>query len=102
MYPIVSATSFIIRCYLCYITIEQMPIFANEAIGWVFGQIVSIYVIFKLICYPIVGVLADNFDIESSSLKSIMYFLLYLPLAFIYWLVLLLLTNVFGILPITI
>lgn len=100
MYPIVSAASFIARFYLCYITIEQLPIFANDAIGWVLGQVLSVYTIFRLICYPIVGVISSNLDIESATAKSIMYFILYLPLAGLYWLVLLLLTNVFGVLPI--
>lgn len=100
MYPIVSGLSFIARAYVCYITIEQLPIFANDTIGWVFGQIISIYTIFRLICYPIVGLISDYFDIQSASARSIIYFLLYLPLAGIYWLALWLLTSVFGVLPI--
>jgi hypothetical protein len=100
MYPIVSSVSFLIRFYLCYVTIEQLPLFANEAIGWVFGQIVSIYVLFRIVCYPIVGIISDNLEIRSASAKSVLYFLLYIPLAGLYWIVLLLFTNVFHILPI--
>lgn len=100
MYPAVSTASLLARFYLCYITIEQLPIFANDAIGWVFGQIVSVYTIFRLICYPVVGLLSDYFDIQSASARSIIYFLLYLPLTGIYWLVLWSLTNIFGVLPI--
>lgn len=99
MYPIVSILSFIARIYLCYVTIEQLPIFANESINFVFGQVVSIFTIFRLICYPIVGEIASKFSIQSATAKSILYFLLYLPLVGIYWTVLLLLTHVFGVLP---
>lgn len=42
----------------------------------------------------------ETFESWQLTLKSVMYFLLYLPLAGVYWLLLLLLTNVFGILPI--
>lgn len=100
MYPIVSAISFIARIYLCYITIEQLPIFANESINLVFGQVVSIYTIFRLICYSLVGRISQSFGIESATIKSVLYFILYIPLLGIYWLLLLLLTHVFGILPI--
>lgn len=99
MYPIVSAISFIARIYLCYIVIEQLPIFANESINFVVGQVISIYTIFRLICYPIVGEIASKFSVQSATTKSILYFLLYLPFVGIYWIVLLLLTHVFGVLP---
>jgi hypothetical protein len=100
MYPIVSTASILVRFYLCYITIEQLPIFANGSINWVFGQIISIYTIFRLICYPLVGHISQSFGIESAVTKSVLYLILYLPLIAIYWLILLLLTHVFGILPI--
>lgn len=100
MYPIVSSLSFIIRFWLCYITIETLPIFSNEAIEWILGQVISIYTIFRLICYPAVGIIARKMEIKSSTANSVIYFFLYLPLIGIYWLVLLILTHVVGILPI--
>lgn len=100
MYPLVSSLSLIIRFWLCYITIETLPIFSNGAIEWVLGQVISIYTIFRLICYPTVGMIAKKMEIESATAKSIMYFILYLPLAGIYWMVLLFLTHVIGVLPI--
>ena len=100
MYPIVSSLSLAIRFWLCYITIESLPIFSNEATGWVFGQVVSIYTLFRIICYPIVGVISERLDIDSAATRSIMYFILYIPLAGLYWVLLLLLTHVFGVLPI--
>lgn len=100
MYPIVSTASILARFYLCYITIEQLPIFANGSINWVLGQIISIYTIFRLICYPLVGHISQSFGIEGAAAKSALYLLLYLPLIGVYWLLLLLMTHVFGVLPI--
>jgi MFS family permease len=100
MYPIVSTASILARFYLCYITIEQLPIFANGSINWVVGQIISIYTIFRLICYPIVGRISQDFGIKSAVTKSVLYFILYLPLIGVYWLLLLLFTHVFRVLPI--
>ena len=100
MYPIVSSISLAVRFWLCYITIESLPIFSNDATGWVFGQIISIYTLFRIICYPIVGILSERLYISSATARSIMYFLLYIPLAGLYWVLLLLLTHVFGVLPI--
>lgn len=99
MYPIVSSLSLIARVVICYFTIEALPIFSNKAIEWVLGQVLSIYTIFRLLCYPVVGKIARNFEIKSSTYKSIMYFVLYLPLIGIYWLILLILTHIVGILP---
>jgi len=101
MYPLVSTISFVARFYLCYITIEQLPVFSNDALGWVFGQILSIYTLFRLICYPIVGLISSHLEVQSAALRSAMYFILYLPLVGIYWLILSLLTNIFGVLPIS-
>lgn len=100
MYPIVSSLSLIIRFWLCYVTIETLPIFSNEAVEWILGQVLSIYTVFRLICYPIVGMIAGKMEIESSTAKSVMYFFLYLPLIGIYWFVLLILTHIVGVLPI--
>mgnify|MGYP003613199404 CR=1 FL=1 len=100
MYQVASSLSLIIRFWLCYITIETLPVFSNEAIEWVLGQVISIYTVFRLICYPIVGVLSRKMEIKSPTAKSIMYFILYIPLAGIYWVILLILTHVMGVLPI--
>lgn len=100
MYPIVSTLSLIVRFYLCYISIEQLPIFVNEDTNWLFGQIISIYTIFRLICYALVGAISSRMKENDSTIKSVLYLVLYILLAGIYWLVLLLLTNVFGVLPV--
>ncbi len=100
MYQVVSSLSLVIRFWLCYITIETLPIFSDESIEWILGQIISIYTIFRLICYPVVGKISRKTEIKSPTVKSILYFALYFPLAGIYWLILLILTHVVGILPI--
>jgi hypothetical protein len=100
MYPLVSSLSIIIRFWLSYISIETLPIFSNEGLDWMLGQIISIYTVFRLICYPVVGIVASKMSIDSSSLKSIIYLILYTPLVLIYWVILLFLTHVIGVLPI--
>lgn len=98
MYPIVSCVSFIIRFLICWGTIEKYPVFANETLGWIIGQILSIYTILKLICYIITWNVAPKFWVKSPTWKSIIYFIIYLPLiAITYW-ILRLLTK-FHILP---
>lgn len=100
MYPLVSALSLFARFYLCFITIERLPIFVDDTANWIFGQVLSIYTVFRLICYPLVGFISERLDIRSATVRSIMYFLLYLPLVGIYWFALMILTSIFGILPI--
>lgn len=102
MYPVVSSASLIIRWYLCYISIEQLPISSNVGIDWFIGQIVSIFVVFRIICYFITGLLIEKWNIDSSTLKSVIYFFVYIPIVVLYWLLLLTLTNIFGVLPLTI
>lgn len=102
MYPVISLVSLIIRGYLCYLSIEQLPIASNAGINWLIGQIVSIFVIFRIICYFITGVLIEKWDIDSSTLKSVIYFFVYIPIVGLYWLLLWVLTDVFCVLPLTI
>ena len=101
MYPIVSRLSFLIRFLLCFVTIERLPIFANEDLNWLLGQVLSIYTIFWLICYIAVGEISSRFDMRDATTKSILYFILYLPLIGSYWLILTVLTY-FNVLPISI
>lgn len=102
MYPIISFASLAIRWYLCYISIETLPIASNAGINWLIGQVLSIYAIFRLICYLITGLLIEKWDIDSPTLRSVIYFFVYLPIVGLYWLLLWVLTNVFGVLPMTI
>lgn len=102
LYRIVSTISFIVRYLLCFFTIEAVDIFADAGaqILWsfVFGGV--LYFIFNLICFPIVGAVSQKLGFESSAFKSFLYFVLYLPLVFVTYGILLLLTH-FGVLPIS-
>lgn len=101
LYSLISLISIAIRYFLCFFTIERFPIFESEAaqtlwsalFGWV------IYAVFQGICYPLVGTISRKYQIHSSAFRSLLYFLLYIPLVLIAWVVLLLLTR-FHVLPI--
>lgn len=99
MYLLVSSASFIIRFWICYKTIEQFPLFENEGIQWIIGEIISIYTILKIICYGIVGRISWRMGIITPTWKSLLYFVLYLPLVAFFWLVLWMFTKI-QILPI--
>lgn len=102
LYRIVSTISFIIRYLLCFFTIEAVDIFADAGAqvlwSFVFGGV--LYFIFNLICFPIVGAISQKIGFQSSAFKSFLYFVLYLPLVFVTYGILLLLTH-FGVLPIS-
>jgi hypothetical protein len=99
MYQIVSTLSIIARFIICWLTIENFPIFANDTIQWVFWQILSIYTILRLICYSIVWEKSKKYWIKSATQRSIAYFILYIPLALVTCFILRLLTKL-HILPI--
>ncbi len=102
-YPFIAVFSFIVRYILCYLTIEQIPIFESESAQWAWSALFGggLYTIFYFICYFEVGLISKKFGINSSSAKSALYFVLYLPLIGIVFLALWLLTR-FGVLPISI
>lgn len=99
IYRIISSISYIVRFWLCYLTIENVPIFSNELVAYFIGQIISIYFLLMVICYFIVGRLSYKLGSNDPSARSILYFLLYIAMVFILWIVLKLLV-VLGVLPI--
>ena len=99
LYRLVSSLSLLARWYICYQTIERMPIFANTGVGLLFGQVISIYFIFWAISYTAVGKISGWLRAESPTVKSTLYFFVYLVPLSIYWLTLLVLTHIFHILP---
>lgn len=99
MYIIISSTSYIVRFWLCYLTIENVPIFSNELVGYFIGQIISIYFLLMVICYFIVGRLSCKLGINDPSARSILYFLIYIAMVFILWIILKFLVAL-GVLPI--
>ena len=99
LYRLTSSASLLARIYFCYLTIEQFPIFDSLIQNWLFGLVVPVYGIFLCICYPVTGYISGRFGIQSPTARSIIYFMVYVPAATLYWLILLLMTKM-QILPI--
>lgn len=94
MYQLLRVISFFIRAYLCYCTIDNIPILNS-----ILGEVISLYTILWAISYFIVGKFYDKGS--NPLLGVILYFIVYIIILGITYLLLLLLTF-FGILPITI
>lgn len=99
MYTIISSLSYIIRFFVCYITIEQYSIFQDKTITWILWQTISIYTILLAITYPIVWNIATQNGIKGWTEKSIIYFCIYMILVAILYFILFILTSI-NILPI--
>lgn len=96
-YKIVSKISYAIRFYICFITIEAVPIFKSDLVGLIAGQVFPTYGILMLISYAIVGIIYERGSAPVFGVIS--YFVMYIPLALLLWGVLLSLTFL-KILPI--
>ena len=46
MYKLLSGISLLARIYLCYVTIDTIPIFENELVNYMILEILSLYTIF--------------------------------------------------------
>lgn len=97
MYKILSEISFFIRCYLCYLTIDNIPILSNQLLNYVLLEVFSLYTILRIITYLEVGTIYKKSD--ESEIGVIVYFFIYLINLGIMYVLLLILTH-FGILPI--
>lgn len=97
MYQLISGVSFIIRAYLCYITIENVPILANPFANSILWEVIPFYTVLMIISRSIVGLFYSKG--EAPTLGAILYFFVYLVVLGITYIVMLLLTK-FGILPI--
>ena len=97
MYKILSEISFFIRCYLCYLTIDNIPILSNQMLNYVLLEVFSLYTILRIITYFETGTIYNKSD--ESEIGVIVYFFLYLINLGIMYVLLLILTY-FGILPI--
>lgn len=96
MYKILSELSLLLRMYLCYLTIDKIPILSNELWNYVLLEIISLYTILRIITYCEVGRFYEKED--NSEFGVIAYFFIYLVnLGAIYG-IMLLLTKI-GILP---
>lgn len=101
MYKLLSGISLLARIYLCYVTIDTIPIFANELVNYMVLEILSLYTILRIITYFENKVIINRLDIKSSCVRVFIYFIIYcLNLAILYGIMSLL--TKYGILPIII
>lgn len=96
MYKILSELSFFIRCYLCYLTIDNIPILKNDLLNYVLLEFISLYTILRIITYFEVRTFYNKG--EDSEFGVIAYFFIYLINLAIIYTIMLGLTH-FGILP---
>mgnify|MGYP004651756119 CR=1 FL=1 len=94
MYSIISALSFIIRAYLCYITIDTVPIISNPLIQYLLTEIVSLYTILWVLSYATNGALIRKYNIQSKTIRAFFYFFIYVAYLFVMFGILKLLTFV--------
>lgn len=97
MYKLVSSISFLIRAWLCYNTIDNIPILANPIANSILLEVISLYTILMLISRKIVGTTYNAG--EAPTFGAILYFFVYLINLGIMYLIMILLTKI-GILPI--
>lgn len=97
MYKILSELSLLLRMYLCYLTIDNIPILKNELWNYVLLEVISLYTILRIITYLEVGKFYDKGD--NSEFGVIAYFFVYLINLGLMYGIMLILTKV-GILPI--
>lgn len=76
MYKIVSTISFLIRAYLCYCTIDKIPILKNPIANTILLEVISMYTILMLITRAIVGTFYRKG--EAPTFGAVAYFFIYL------------------------
>jgi len=96
VYVILSAISFLIRAWLCYCTIDKIPIFENYFLNTIWGEVIPVYTILMIISRAIVSTFYKRG--EAPVFGVIAYFFVYLGILGITYVLLLLLTK-FGVLP---
>ena len=97
MYKFVSTVSFLIRFYLCYCTIDTIPILKNPLLNSILLEVISIYSILMVISRSTVGTFYRKG--ENAIFGVIAYFFIYIIYLGITYSILLFLTWL-NILPI--
>ena len=97
MYKVLSELSFLIRCYLCYLTIDSIPILKSESLNYILLEVISLYTILRIITYLEVGSFYTKG--ENTSFGVISYFFIYIINLGIMYGIMLILTKL-SILPI--
>lgn len=99
MYRLVSSISFIIRAYLCYCTIDTLPIIKDPLIQELISEIFSLYTLLWACSYFTNRKIIKELEINSSTVRTIIYFFIYLIYLFVLFGILKLLTWM-NVLPI--
>jgi len=76
MYKILSELSLLLRMYLCYLTIDNIPILKNDLWNYILLEVISLYTILRIITYFEVGTFYKKG--EDSEFGVIAYFFVYL------------------------
>lgn len=97
IYKVVSILSLVIRAYLCYCTIDNIPILANPIANTILLEVISMYTILMVITRVTVGRFYTKG--ENPTFGAISYFLIYLIYLVILYAILLFLTYI-KVLPI--
>lgn len=97
MYKIVSLISFLIRAWLCYNSIDNIPILKNHIANNILLEVISLYTILMLISRAIVRTFYKKG--EAPIFGAVAYFFVYLVNLGIMYGIMLVLTKI-GILPI--
>ena len=96
---LISTISFCIRAYLCYLTIDGIPVLANPIANEIWGEVFSLYSLLMIISRATVVMFYKKG--EAPVFGAICYFCIYLVYLAITYGVLVVLTKN-GILPIKI
>lgn len=72
MYELVKLISFAIRAYLCYFTIDNIPILANQIANIILLEVISTYTILMVITRATVGRFYTKG--ENPTFGAILYF----------------------------
>lgn len=97
MYKIVSLISFLIRAWICYNSIDNIPILKNHIANNILLEVISLYTILMLISRAIIGTFYKKG--EAPIFGAVAYFFVYLVNLGIMYGIMLVLTKI-GILPI--
>lgn len=97
MYPIIRFISFCIRAWLCYNTIDNIPILSNPIANSILLEVVSLYTILMVISRAIVGTFYKHG--AAPVFGAIAYFFIYIVNLGIIYLLMLILTKI-GKLPV--
>lgn len=90
MYKLISTISFIIRAYLCYLTIDKIPILENPIANTILLEVISIYTILMIVSRATVGRFYNRG--ENPTFGVIAYFFIYIIYLGIAYAILLFLT----------